>query len=428
MKLNLILIFILSFILFLRAGEPLDGQIIVDPNNPSWLIYKNGGPFFMSGPGDPEGFLYLGARNLDGSRNGPQMALIDKLKKTGANSIYLIAVRSHGGDGDETQNPFINSDPTQGLNEVILNQWEEWFTAMDDAGIVIFFIFYDDGSRIWDTGNNVGAEEQSFIEALVNRFEHHKHLIWCVAEEYAEKYSPERISKIAEIIKKSDDHNHVVAVHKNHGLDFSEFADDPNIDQFAIQYNVKTAEELHDGMVSAWQAARGRYNLNMSESFEHGSGDSMRRKNWAIAMGGAYVMVLFMDIANTSEADLLSNGYLRKFFEKTDFNRMMPRDDLAQAATRYVLANPGESYILYSTQPGQLGIQELSAGEYNLLWIDPITGLEIQESKVPVDSGTQYFSRPAGFGNEVALYLSLIEPGGGNVKFPEVPSSIKIIK
>ena len=61
------------------AGDPryLDGQIIVDPDNPAWLArYAVGGdqvPFFMAGPGDPEGFLYRGSRITDGTRDGDQV-------------------------------------------------------------------------------------------------------------------------------------------------------------------------------------------------------------------------------------------------------------------------------------------------------------------------------------------------------------------
>ncbi len=71
-------------------------------------------------------------------------------------------------------------------------------------------------SLLW-SGKTVGDTERNFLETLVNRFEHHKNLIWVVAEEHAEEYSPARISNIAEVIRN---------------------ADDPNIDQFEIQYNV----------------------------------------------------------------------------------------------------------------------------------------------------------------------------------------------
>ncbi|MCD4710898.1 MAG: beta-lactamase family protein, partial [Bacteroidales bacterium] len=199
----------------------LPGQVIVDPDHPQWLKYNGGGPFFMCGPGDPENFLYRGSRNSDGTRNGDQMALINKLKGTGANSVYLQIVRSHGGDGDSTHNPFTDSDPAKGINQDILDQWETWFDVLDENGIVIYLFFYDDGAHIW-SGDTIGSGEKSFIQTIVNRFEHHKHLIWCVAEEYQEAYSVTCVKEIAKEIRQADDYNHAIAVHKLSGLSFSE--------------------------------------------------------------------------------------------------------------------------------------------------------------------------------------------------------------
>ncbi len=135
-----------------EAGT-MPGQIIVDPKHPAWLVYNrdsNGDgkldPFFMCGPGDPEGFLYRGRRLADGSRRGDQMQIIRSLRGTGANCIYLMAVRSHGGDGGPTENPFLDGDPRKGLDADILKQWEKWFSEMDRNGIVIYFFFYDDAN------------------------------------------------------------------------------------------------------------------------------------------------------------------------------------------------------------------------------------------------------------------------------------------
>jgi len=128
--------------------QALPGQIIIDPENPSKLAYNRDidqdgslDPFFMCGPGDPEGFLFLGKRKMDGTIEGSQQdGIINRLKEYGGNSMYLQAVRTHGGDafdsGDpdpEFENPFINGDPKLGLDEDILDQWEEWFSKMDDA-------------------------------------------------------------------------------------------------------------------------------------------------------------------------------------------------------------------------------------------------------------------------------------------------------
>jgi len=385
------------------------GQIIVDPDYPQWLRRKGGGSFFMCGPGDPEDFLYRGKLNPNGTRDGDQMALIEKLKSTGANCIYMMAVRSHGGDGDKTHNPFVDNDSNKGVNTNVLKQWEEWFAQMDKNGIVIYLFFYDDSAKLWDTGDQVGEKEKDFINTIVNDFEHHKNLIWCVAEEYEEAFSPQRVKNIAAQIRAADDYDHVIAVHKHSGVDFSEFADDPHIDQFAIQYNVPAAETLHEGVVSAWGRAQGRYNLNMSEAANYGTGSEARRKSWACAMSGAYVMILRMDIAGTAKSDLEDCGRLVRFFEFTNFNQMSPHDELRFAGTQYVLALPGDSYIAYAAElKGEIGLKNMTAGMYEFRWFDCVTGKQVIQVKVNVAAGSQSWAKPDGIGSQLAVYIKRI--------------------
>ena len=392
------------------VSEPMNGQIVVDSEHPQWLKRKGGGPFFMCGPGDPEDFLYRGRLKPDGTRDGDQRKLIEKMKGTGANCIYLMAVRSHGGDGDKTHNPFVNNDPRKSINSKVLAQWEGWFTEMDRNGIVIYLFLYDDSTRIWRTGDKVGKEERDFIHTLIDRFEHHKNLIWCIAEEYQEALSVKRVKNIAAEIRAADDYDHVIAVHKLNGLDFSEFANEPNIDQFAIQYNVSSADALYEGMVSAFKQAKGRYNLNMSEAADYGPGQEGRKKSWACAMGGAYVMILEMDIAGTAKSDLEDCGRLVRFFESTNFNEMSPHDELKFAGTKYVLARPGFSYIAYSPElQGEIGLKDMRQGRYECRWFDCVTGEEVRQAKVNVQAGNQSWEKPRGIGRELAVYIRRIE-------------------
>lgn len=382
---------------------PISGQIIVDPDHDEWLAYEGGGPFFLAGPGDPEGFLYRGTRNADGTRDGDQVTLINKLIGTGANSIYMQIVRSNGGDGGSTENPFEASDPTKDLDPDILNQWEEWFTLMDDNDIVIFLFFYDDSARIW-LGDTVGVEEQNLIDGVVHHFAHHKNLIWVVAEEYSEAYTVTRVSNIAAAIRTADIHDHPIAVHQRNGVVF-DFATDANIEQFAIQRNVATAQLLHDEMVTAWNNSAGRYNNNMSEALSFGTGATARAKEWAIAMGGAYVMVFEMDIASTAVADLEDLGNLRNFMESTNFNTMSPSDALAHGGTDYVL-NGGTSYIAYSLSlVGDIGLKSMTSDDYDLKWIDIPSGDIVNETNVTVGAGDQTFTRPSGIGTELAVWI-----------------------
>ena len=392
------------------SGAPLPGQIVVDPDNRSWLYYTDGKPFFLASPGDPEGFLYRGSMNGDGTRSGDQVAIINKLADTGANGIYMQIIRSNGGDGDSTHNPFVDNDPSKGLNEAVLAQWDTWFEMMDAAGIVIYLFIYDDSARIWNTGDTVEAAEAAFVAAIVNRFKRYKHLIWVVAEEYAERYSAERVANLAAVIRDNDEHEHPIAVHKNNGLTFDEFANDPNIDQFALQYNVTSANELHAGVVEAYERAAGRYNVNMSEATEWGTGAAARHKAWASALGGAYVMGLGMDIASTPVSDLNDLGRLRTFMESTNFDTMSPRDDLSFGATEWVLANPGTSFIAYGRNAtDSLGLAELPQGEYTLHWLDTVSGDSEVQTDVPSPGGNTSFDKPAGFGTEVALYAVIEE-------------------
>ncbi len=381
------------------------GPVTVDPENRSWLKYRKGKPYFLAGPGDPEGFLYRGELRRNGTRKGDQEDLIRKLAKSGANSIYLMAVRSHGGDGDRTHNPFRDHRPEKGLNKRVLKQWNKWFKRMDRNGITIFFIFYDDSADPWQTGDSVGSAERAFIRALVKEFSHYNHLIWVVAEEYQERLSPTRVSRIAAQIRAADRRHHPIAVHKLNGLSFDEFADDPNIDQFAIQFHANEARDQHEGMLLAFREAAGRYNLNMAESPNWGSGAVARKKAWAVAMGGAYVMAYQMDIESTPPSDLADLGRLKSFMESTEFNTMEPRDDLARESTLYVLAKPGAGYIAYTDRGGgPLGVADVHQGEYQLRWLDTASGAQETQRK-SLAAGTHSFQRPSKIGAEAVLYL-----------------------
>jgi len=389
-----------------RADDagPRPGQVIVDPDDARWLRRSGGGSLFMCGPGDPEGFLYRGAERSDGTRAGDQEELIRKLEGTGANCIYMIAVRSHGGDGDPTEDPFLDHDPARGVNRRVLDQWDRWLGLMDRAGIVAFLIFYDDSALVWDTGDEVGDDERAFVRTIVSRLKDHTQLIWCVAEEYGEALSPERVRRLAAEIRAADERCHPIAVHKNSGLAFEEFADDPCIDQFAVQYNVPTAEELHDGLVEAQKASAGQYNLNLAEAADWGIGAEARRKCWACAMAGAYVMVLGMDIEHTDRNDLEDCGRVVRFMEAVDLCGMAPHDELAAGDTQYVLARPGAVYIAYSSHASRsLGLRGVPAGDYALTWLDCATGRTVKATSNVEGDGPRTWPVPDGLGKEVAL-------------------------
>ena len=383
------------------SALPPDGQIVIDPKHPAWLKRQGGRHVFICGPGDPEDFLYLGRRRPDGTRDGDQVARIDKLIKHGGNCIYLQAVRSHGGDGGKDHNPFVDSDPSKGVIQAILKQWEEWFTRMDKNNILIYFFIYDDGSRPWGKGERVPSGEEAFLRQIVARFKHHRNLIWIVAEESEEAFNAERVQAIAGVIKSADDRGHIVGTHHHSGAKFKFWRKDGPINHFSMQYN-KPVEGAHTGAVEAFRNAAGRYQVIHSENTVT---ESDLLSAWASALGGCMPMLIRMDIASTPPAELKKCRILQKFFESTNFWTMAPHDELAIAGTQWILADPGRSAIAYAQKlKGKMGIRDLPAARYSLTWVDCASGVR-REATSDHGGGDASFSRPEGIGPWCALWL-----------------------
>ena len=385
---------------------PLPGQIIVDPDHPNWLMRQGGAHVYICGPGDPEGFLYRGARNADGTRDGDQAALIDKLATNGGNCIYLQVVRSHGGDGTPDHNPFVDSDPSKGVDMRILDQWEEWFTVMDRNGILIYLFFYDDGAVVWnakgESRNNVAPGERAFIQTVVDKFEHHKNLIWIVGEESDEAYSNERVRAIAQTIHEADDHAHIVGDHENSGTTFDAWEPGCAMTHFSMQFQAP-GDDAHAGAIEGFQKGQGKFQTIYSENT---SGEPTPQYAWRVAMGGLMPMMLEMDIANTPAETLNQCRHLQRFFESTDFSTMAPHDELAHAGTKWVLAIPGQSYIAYAEHaPAKIGVKALSAGSYAITWLDCGDGTTEHE-QTNVDAEADHaFHRPGDIGEWCALWI-----------------------
>ena len=431
-----------------QPESALPGGLIVDPENPSYLVYNRDwdgdgalDPFFMIGPGDPEALLYLGARRPDGTRaGGRQLELIERLRTHGGNAIYFQAVRSHGGDGESDHNPWRDpADPSSGLDPDVVAQWHTWFAAMRNAGIAALFFVYDDGAHPFDDGctGTVGDDERAFLRGLVDAFEDYPNLIWVVQEEFkfvghagarrpCDAARTRKAAEVAALIKQFDDHAHAVGVHHNIGDDMA-FPDDPNVDVYVQQADVRVGQGRADldTLHAAGGPGRGfdpahRYVYLMGEAYDwhHALMDDLdramlRKTYYASAMAGGGVTVLGMFGAEGPPTDpmLQDMRRMQRFFESVPFNRMAPADELRAGATRWVLADAdGGRYLLYHHAGGEdLGVRDLRPGRYALRWFDPVTGAETMQKDVEA-AGDAAFPKPAGVGDEALLYLRRTGP------------------
>ena len=228
------------------------------------------------------------------------------------NCLFVIGFNDsrYGGDGPADGNPFINANINGEIDVDILNQWYGWFQTLDAAGIVVAFNIYDDlidvlpGKRMnWDLiGGNLHPQEQKYIDAVVNKFKTLKNLIWVVNESANKTYPStyvQRWKKIAARIRSIDTFLHPISigivvetdpnVTPNTGM--SLYLDDPNFDQIIVQHVQPTSVvDMYNKMLAQWNAAAGKINLMLGQAWPVNNGADGRKKNWATAMAGAYVI------------------------------------------------------------------------------------------------------------------------------------------
>jgi len=129
-------------------------------------------------------------------------------------------------------------------------------------------------------------------------------------------------------------------------------------------------------------------------------------------MAGIHTLEAYHHADTSSESTMRDVGRIKTFMQQTDFYKMKPRDDLAAGSTKWVLANPGESYIAYTyNYAGPMGLKGMTAGTYDLKWFDTVDGDEVTQTGVSVSVGDVTWDKPDSMGSEVALYVKRRGPG-----------------
>lgn len=424
----------------LNDPKALPGQVIVAGANPGYLKYNGGGPVFLSGPDNPEDFLFQGDLQPDGTRSGgAQVEMIERMARTGVNAFHCQMTRmkrcNFKDEGDDTHTPFVDHDPAKGLNEAVLNQWDKWLDLFEQKGIIVHLEFYNDATDVemmgWklDADGNLPPDEQRWIEGIVKKFKHHKNILWGI-EESCNKLPGARtphFKKIGEVIARADDHNHPIVqsfvVPNDPDKDFPEggilsddYVGDPNIRVVTWLHIVPHGDDLEKQHQEYLKYARldgQRFVVLKNETYHHPRGGARsRRYMWSCAMTGIHTLEAYhhADGKRTNENTLRDDGRIKTFMEKTEFYSMKPRDDLAAGSAKWVLANPGDAYIAYTyNYSGPMGIKDMAAGTYYLLWFDTVDGGMVEQTNVSIPSGSVLWSKPDSMGNEIALYVQRMD-------------------
>jgi hypothetical protein len=399
--------------------EPNAAPTLTMHPNGKFYAKRNTSPatlWFPTGPGDPEDFL---------CRSATERARIVNMLN-GGNTLYVMAVKTHGGDGPARCNPWIGGNPSNGLDTEKLNDWHDALDQADNKGVVIYFFIYDDDSCPWGTRTaceartSLSSDERDFIDELVDRFESLSNLVWVVAEEYPDALRSSRAAAIASRIQ-SRDTVHPVGIHQRTSDTTFDFPNNNNFDVFLMQMGntVRSSQRIHEILRTEYNGAAGRYAVVLGELLDWhqqllnaGDRENLRRSYWAAAMAGAagtLVLGTWAPGVTPPTQAMLNDMYrVHALLKGND------KSDLSNAAssrlgtTRYVRKNSENTKMLvYSetcTRAPYPAVTSFRSGTYRATWMDTIDGTRVTET-ISSNGGSHNFGvPPSGIGPECLIW------------------------
>jgi len=194
------------------------------------------------------------------------------------------------------------------------------------------------------------------------------------------------------------------------GITSDEYIGDPHIRVVTWLHVVPHRDDFekqHQEYLHYYKRDASKFVVMKNETFHHPRrGRQSRIYMWSCAMTGMHTLEAYHHADDSSESTLRDDGRINAFMEQTDFYKMKPRDDLAAGSTKWVLANPGDSYIAYTyNYSGPMGVKRMAAGTYDLKWFDTVDGEIVTQTGVSVSAGDVTWTKPDSMGSEVALYI-----------------------
>ncbi len=297
-------------------------------------------------------------------------------------NVYLANVGDYGGErvlpwpGPDTAPDYMRFDLAR------MHRWDAWLRAVTDAGIYLHFWFLADDSRetLGVPSPLTEAAFKRLIRYAVARWGGYGKVLWCLSLEYDENNpDPAVWNRLGEYLKEIDPYGHPRSIHGTSRFDYSESTWH---DHLIFQLGFGKGHEHVYRTVLEW---RGDSRLPVfAEEFALGTGSrSERQELWAAFMAGA--------TAGTGSYV----AQLNRFVGRTGFYRLDVRNDLRSGGSpAYVLAAPGEEYLVYLPEGGSVRLN-IAVGDraLDVEWYDPATGVSIDGGRITA-GGEIEFSPP----------------------------------
>ena len=338
-----------------------------------YLRFEAGLYWLKGGIDDPEDFLAAGQTAGFESK----IAAVDYLASVGVNSVYIMLMNI-GGDGRNVW-PWHGQDERQAMQHTEhfdiakLAEWELLFDHIQAKGIVLHLVLEDDSG--WTQ-----FDRSLYYREIVARFAHHNAIVWNLSEEFNENYSPAEVGDFADQLRALDAYHHPVTVHHAGGLRaWQPFVGDTRFDLTSLQTGRHPSNADAVGWYRMLAESRHPIALSFDETGKIGSNDRALSRHivWSIYMGGGNFEIHTSPLRDYRDfgLHLQDLARARAIIEQHPFWEMRPHNELIVRGEGYVLAKPGEVYLVYLPEGGVLDLDlSTSSASFSALWIDPATG------------------------------------------------------
>jgi hypothetical protein len=388
----------------------------VDGNH--YLRFGDNEYWVKGGIDDPENFLGTAFGDWSDKREA-----IGFLARAGVNSIYVITNNINPGDRNDTW-PWWGETPSEAkknsdrFNISKLQEWEEFFTFVQEQGIVLHIILDDDSA--WHN-----YDHYAYYREMVARFGHHPGIIWNIGEEANENYRDAAQVELATMLKEIDPYDHPVTVHRKPRWPFF---GNPVFDLASIQPGDGAANFTTVDLPDYFQFVAENRQLSVQEghpipimidetprvtAVNEATRLKMRREvlypiflaggNYELHFRDAYGQQGQLTIEDLSPM-LVDMMRARQLVERLPFHEMEPCQALVGEGN-YCFGKRDEVYTIYMPEGGttRLDLSE-SSSHFTVEWYNPSVDVYVPDSSV---QGGEILTFAAPFSGDAALILRL---------------------
>lgn len=403
-----------------RNGR-VHGALRVDKQHPYHFIFEDGTRCFLMGYECD----WLWALDVGRDRPAVLASFLDKLASCGFNMLTLNAFaydcpwrRGRTGPDDygpPPAFPWSGSNDNPDHSRMNLDYWWHYDRVIDELhrrGMVahIMIKVYNKMVRWPQPGS---AEDDLYFRWIIARYAGYPNAVWDFSKEAQnEKAVQYKLGRLR-LIRELDGYRRLVTVHDDAA------AYDAGLYDGLVDFRCDQQHRDWHRTLLAQRGQRAWPVVNIEFGYEHGprgpedktykvaqSPEEVCRRAWEICMAGGYVNYYYTYTAwDVIRPEDQPAGYahfkrLRGFFEKTNYWRLTPADELVSRG--YCLAERGREYVVFVEGPEPVEITvEAPAGGLAARWYDPLTGR--WSAPQPLSSGRARLRPPPQWGAAMAV-------------------------